>query len=258
VDDPTSQLRARARAGDAFGAVFDACAKSVYNRAFRLTGDWSAAEEVMSMTFLEAWRCRGAIAADGGSLRPWLLGIATNLARGQRRAAWRHRTALARLARLAVADELPDFADDAPGRLDDAARIKALRRALAGLPRPEFEVLALCAVCWRPSRPGRRWRQRLSTPPRSWPNRDFPPGPGQWIYYKTVDYSASSSGQPGGVSTDREWITFDGSGSAYDANGQHPHVHREPARSRGECVGGMERHLDAEDCPPPSARTSRP
>jgi RNA polymerase sigma factor (sigma-70 family) len=143
VDDPTSQLRARARAGDAeaFGAVFDACAKSVYNHAFRLTGDWSAAEEVMSMTFLEAWRCRGTIAADGGSLRPWLLGIATNLARGQRRAAWRHRTAL---ARLAVADELPDFADDASGRLDDAARIKAVHRALAGLPGPELEVLALC------------------------------------------------------------------------------------------------------------------
>jgi RNA polymerase sigma factor (sigma-70 family) len=143
VDDPTSQLRARARAGDAdaFGAVFDACGKSVYNHAFRLTGDWSAAEEVMSMTFLEAWRCRDAIAADGGSLRPWLLGIATNLARSQRRAAWRHRTAL---ARLAVADELPDFADDASGRLDDAARIKAVHRALAGLPGRELEVLALC------------------------------------------------------------------------------------------------------------------
>jgi len=53
VDDPTPQLRARVRAGDAdaFGAVFDACAKSVYNHAFRLTGDWSAAEEVMAMTF---------------------------------------------------------------------------------------------------------------------------------------------------------------------------------------------------------------
>ena len=143
VDDPTAQLRARARAGDAdaFGAIFDACAKSVYNHAFRLTGDWSTAEEVMAMTFLEAWRGRDSILADGGSLRPWLLGIATNLARGQRRAARRHRTAL---ARLAVADELPDFADDVSGRLDDAARIKALHRALADLPGPELEVLALC------------------------------------------------------------------------------------------------------------------
>jgi hypothetical protein len=70
---------------NAFGAVFDACAKSVYNHAFRLTGDWSAAEEIIAMTFLEAWRGRDRIAADGGSLRPWLLGIATNLARGQHR-----------------------------------------------------------------------------------------------------------------------------------------------------------------------------
>ena len=143
VNDPTPQLRARARAGDAdaFGAVFDACAKSVYNHAFRLTGDWSAAEEVMAMTFLEAWRGRDKIAPDGGSLRPWLLGIATNLARGQRRAARRYRAAL---ARLPVTDELPDFAEDVSGRLDDAAKIKALHQALAGLPRHELEVLALC------------------------------------------------------------------------------------------------------------------
>jgi RNA polymerase sigma-70 factor (ECF subfamily) len=143
VDDPTPQLRARARAGDAdaFGAVFDACAKSVYNHAFRLTGDWSAAEELLAMTFLEAWRGRERIAEDGGSLLPWLLGIATNLARGQRRAARRQRNAL---ARLAVADDSPDFADDVSGRLDDVARIKALHQALAGLHRPELDVLALC------------------------------------------------------------------------------------------------------------------
>ena len=143
MDDPTAQLRARARAGDAdaFGAIFDACAKSVYNHAFRLTGDWSTAEEVMAMTFLEAWRGRDSILADGGSLRPWLLGIATNLARGLRRTARRHRAVL---ARLAVADEIPDFADDLSGRLDDVARIKALHRALADLPGPELEVLALC------------------------------------------------------------------------------------------------------------------
>jgi RNA polymerase sigma factor (sigma-70 family) len=143
MDDPTPQLRARARAGDAnaFGSVFDACARSVYNHAFRLTGDWSAAEEVMAMTFLEAWRSREQIAEDGGSLRPWLLGIATNLAHGQRRAARRQRDAL---AKLAITDYLPDFADDVSGRLDDAARIKALHRALAGLPRNELDVLALC------------------------------------------------------------------------------------------------------------------
>jgi RNA polymerase sigma-70 factor (ECF subfamily) len=34
-------------------------ARAVYNHAFRLTGNWSAAEEVVSLTFLEAWRLRG-------------------------------------------------------------------------------------------------------------------------------------------------------------------------------------------------------
>jgi RNA polymerase sigma factor (sigma-70 family) len=143
VDDPTPELRLRVLVGDAdaFGAVFDACARSVYNHAFRLTGDWSAAEDVMAMTFLEAWRGRASLVPDGGSLRPWLLGITTNLARGQRRTARRERSAL---SRLAAPDESPDFADDVIGRLDDAARLAALHRALAGLRRDEFDVLALC------------------------------------------------------------------------------------------------------------------
>jgi hypothetical protein len=46
------------------------------------------------------------------------------------------------------------------------------------------------------------------------------PSRGQWIYYKTVDYSAASDGWPGVASTDEEWITFDGSGSAYYQGGQ--------------------------------------
>jgi hypothetical protein len=46
------------------------------------------------------------------------------------------------------------------------------------------------------------------------------PSPGQWIYYKTVDYGAASDGMPGVPSTDEEWITFDGSGSAYYQGGQ--------------------------------------
>jgi hypothetical protein len=46
------------------------------------------------------------------------------------------------------------------------------------------------------------------------------PSPGQWIYYKTADYSYPGVGQSTGTSTDNEWITFDGSGSAYHQGGQ--------------------------------------
>jgi RNA polymerase sigma-70 factor (ECF subfamily) len=82
----------------------------------------------MAQTFLEAWRSRERIAADGGSLRPWLLGIATNLARGHRRASGRQ---LAALLRLGPPSGIPDFSDDVTGRLDDANRIAVLQRCLS-------------------------------------------------------------------------------------------------------------------------------
>ncbi|MFI6014942.1 RNA polymerase sigma factor [Streptomyces sp. NPDC051243] len=138
-----TNLRSRIRAGDhnAFGELFDACARSVYNHAFRLTGDWSTAEEVVSLTFLEAWRLRERLDEEGGSPRPWLLGIATNVTRNLRRATRRHAAAIARLPR----DEaVRDFADEVAGRVDDAAQLARVRIALSRLRRADREVLALC------------------------------------------------------------------------------------------------------------------
>src|SRR6266567_1277065 len=125
--------RARVRAGDhdEFGVLFEQHARAVYNHAFRLTGNWSTAEEVVSLTFLEAWRLRGTVRLegqsprperqslrpDGESLRPWLLGIALNVARNVSRAARRHQAAMSRLPKAPV---VPDFADDLASRLDDA------------------------------------------------------------------------------------------------------------------------------------------
>jgi RNA polymerase sigma-70 factor (ECF subfamily) len=137
--------RARVRAGDpdVFRELFDEHAHSVYNHAFRLTGNWSTAEDVVSVTFLEAWRLRDRVDgdADGGSLHPWLLGIATNVARNLRRAARRHETALARLPKD---EEVPDFAEEVTSRIDDRERLAQVRTALAALREPEREVLALC------------------------------------------------------------------------------------------------------------------
>ncbi|WP_328686392.1 RNA polymerase sigma factor [Streptomyces sp. NBC_01261] len=136
-------MRKRIRAGDhdAFGELFDAYARSVYNHAFRLTGDWAQAEDIVSLAFLDAWRLRGKVDEEGGSLRPWLLGIATNVTRNSRRAARRHAAAVSRLPR----DEVErDFADEVAARLDDTAELALVRAALATLRRPEREVLALC------------------------------------------------------------------------------------------------------------------
>ena len=135
--------RARVRAGDQdeFGVLFSEHARAVYNHAFRLTGNWSAAEEVVSLTFLEAWRLRGTVRPEGGSLLPWLLSITLNVARNVSRASRRHQAAM---SRLPPARSVPDFADELAGRLDDAEQLKNIHTAIAGLRRGERDVLALC------------------------------------------------------------------------------------------------------------------
>ncbi|RKR87437.1 RNA polymerase sigma-70 factor (ECF subfamily) [Micromonospora pisi] len=137
-------LRVRVRSGDpdAFRELFDGHARTVYNHAYRLIGNWSTAEDVVSLTFLEAWRLRERVdvGTDTGSLRPWLLGIATNVARNVRRAARRHDVALARIA----PEVEPDFADEVGNRIDDHERLALVRTAMAALRKAEREVLALC------------------------------------------------------------------------------------------------------------------
>uniref|UniRef100_A0AAU3H0T6 RNA polymerase sigma factor n=1 Tax=Streptomyces sp. NBC_01401 TaxID=2903854 RepID=A0AAU3H0T6_9ACTN len=136
-------MRARIRAGDreAFDALYEEFARAVYNHAYRLTGDWSTAEEVLSETFLAAWRTRGTVEPEGESLRPWLLGIATNKARNANRGRGRR---LAFLARRPAPEPVADIADATAGRIDDTRRLAAVRQALDGLRRQEREVLALC------------------------------------------------------------------------------------------------------------------
>jgi RNA polymerase sigma factor (sigma-70 family) len=136
-------LRARVRAGDseAFSLLYDRYARAVYNHAFRLTGNWATAEEVVSLTFLEAWRLRGRVEPGGESLRPWLLGIAVNVTRNITRAARRHQAALSRLPRPPF---VPDIADEVAGRVDDEARLRDVGQAMSRLRRDEREVLVLC------------------------------------------------------------------------------------------------------------------
>jgi RNA polymerase sigma factor (sigma-70 family) len=135
--------RARIRAGDpdAFGSLFDDYSRAVYNLAFRLTGSWTSAQDVVSLTFLEAWRLRGRVTPDGGPLRPWLLGIAVNVTRNLNRAARRHQAAMVRLPGPA---NVPDFAEELAGRIDDSAALRRVAAGLAALRPAEREVLALC------------------------------------------------------------------------------------------------------------------
>jgi RNA polymerase sigma-70 factor (ECF subfamily) len=131
------------REGDreAFAQLYEEYARAVYNHALRLTGDWSTAEEIMSDTFLAAWRTRTRVHEEGGTLLPWLLGIATHKADNARRAQRRRRLFLARQPQPPVQE---DFAPRTIGRIDDARRLLTVHAALGRLRRQEQEVLALC------------------------------------------------------------------------------------------------------------------
>jgi hypothetical protein len=61
------------------------------------------------------------------------------------------------------------------------------------------------------------------------------PSPGQWIYYKTVGYGYSGVLDPSGVTTDEEWVTFDGSQTGYYQNGRVV-THTSPIPSLGPAV----------------------
>lgn len=140
----THSTPARLREGDpaALAEAFREHADAVYRHALWSTGNWATAEDVVSLTYLEAWRSRERLRPEEtDSLRPWLLGIATNVLRNTARSARRHRRALARTERT---DTVPDFADEVTGRLADAEQLAAAKAALEGLRRTEREVFTLC------------------------------------------------------------------------------------------------------------------
>lgn len=136
-------ISARIRDGDreAFSQMFDELSSPVYRHALRVLDDPHTAQDVVSLTFLEAWRLRKRLDEDLGEIRPWIFGIATNVLRNTSRAARRHRNAL---ARMHLPEPVPDISEGVVTRIDDTERIAAVRRAFAGLRRKEREVIALC------------------------------------------------------------------------------------------------------------------
>ena len=60
---------------DSFGVVFERHARTVYNYLFRRTADWSLAEDLTSVVFLEAWRRRADVGFESEAALPWLLGV---------------------------------------------------------------------------------------------------------------------------------------------------------------------------------------
>ncbi|ABD09868.1 DNA-directed RNA polymerase specialized sigma subunit, sigma24 [Frankia casuarinae] len=92
ADDDRTALVARARRGDvnAFGLLYDRYANLVFRYAlYRLGGDPVAAEDIVSETFLRAFRSIGTFQWQGRDIGAWFITIARNLLVDQARSARR-------------------------------------------------------------------------------------------------------------------------------------------------------------------------
>lgn len=141
ADDGELWRRASLGEPECFGVLFDRHGEAVRAFCARRTGSIDAAEDLVSIVFLEAWRRRGEVDLIDGNALPWLYGIARRTMQHRRRTALRHRRAL---GRLAPAPATPDHADEVAGRLDDERHLARLQAALDRLKPPDRDVLVLC------------------------------------------------------------------------------------------------------------------
>lgn len=131
---------------EAFGALFDAVAQDVFGYCLRRCGDPSRAEDLLSVVFLEAWRCRDKAINVDGCLRPWVFGIAANVVRSEARAQRRHRAALERYSRANPGLHEPDHSAAVVARVVSPATFRAVEQAIAALPNRERVIADLCLI----------------------------------------------------------------------------------------------------------------
>ena len=124
----------------AFSELYERHSQAIYNYLFRRMADWSEAEDLTAVVFLEAFRHRRDVVVMDGKLLPWLYGIATNVLRNRRRAQWSHRRLVAQLEAQPRRAAEPD----ADARAQAAVQMREVLEHLGRLPRAQREVLALC------------------------------------------------------------------------------------------------------------------
>lgn len=144
LDEPSDAELWRRAADEpaAFSALFQRHSDAVYNHCFRRTASWSAADDLRSAVFLEAWRRRRDVRLHDESLLPWLLAVANNVVRSRSRSIRRHRQMLERLPANVMA--LDDPEDEVLSRIADEEQMRLVLRAIEQLNTGEQDVLALC------------------------------------------------------------------------------------------------------------------
>jgi len=141
---PDAQLWDLIAKGDhvAFAELFERHAEAVWNYAYRLTASWSQAEDLLSATFLTAWRKRGEAQLVRDSALPWLYTVTANRARTE----WRASRRALRLAGKLVPQNVRDHADEVAARTDAQRRLADVVAAIAKLPHSEREIAQLCLL----------------------------------------------------------------------------------------------------------------
>ncbi|MET4004789.1 RNA polymerase sigma factor (sigma-70 family) [Arthrobacter sp. UYCu511] len=125
----------------AFTELYDKYARMIYRYAARRAGE-SAAEDVMSETFLVAYERRDSFDQTWDDARPWLFGIATNLLGKHHRA---EAKILKVMAKSSGRDSYADSTDRIAEQLDAAAATSALAGALRALSAADRECILLYA-----------------------------------------------------------------------------------------------------------------
>ena len=123
-----------------FAVLFDRHAAVVHRYLGRRVGE--LADDLLSETFLIAFRRRASWRAVHVDVRPWLFGIATNVVHGHVRTEQRRYKAL---ARTALERDAEVDTDEVADRLTAQAQRSTLAAALAALKPADRDVLLLFA-----------------------------------------------------------------------------------------------------------------
>ena len=145
---------ARAGSSRAFSSLFDLHYDRVFRHVVGLLDQGADADEVCGSAFLELWRLRERVQLVHGSVLPWLLVTAGNLARNHGRKARRYQQVLRTLPRdpgsydvTAVVEEQDDLDRRAAAVRHAFARLKPIDAQLLDLTtRAELPVQDAAAV----------------------------------------------------------------------------------------------------------------
>jgi len=140
TDEPAAWAAALGNDGDAFAAIFDLHRDRVYHHALRMTANVHDAEDVTAATFLELWRRRKSVRVVDGSVLPWLIVTATNLARNLARGLRRYQALILALPR---AQDVRSAEDIALERIEEMRIAAQVREALSALAPSDAALISL-------------------------------------------------------------------------------------------------------------------